>query len=151
MTRYGCVAWVVFLLAGSAVGQGQAPAAVQPKAIVVTGSVQQPGVYPVYPSGLPTVLSALARSGGTTEKAGRFGFIYRADDKGVTHAISIDVRNIVSGKLPDIPLQARDVLYIPDGEGADRESIRDLLPRSQSANKHLAPAPRACIPERNVT
>jgi len=120
MIRYGYVACVVFFLAGSAAGQVQSAVAVQPKAIVVTGSVQHPGVYPVYPSGLPTVLGALAQSGGMTEKAGRFAFIYRADDRGVTRKISIELRDIVNGKRPDVLLAARDVLYIPDGESADR-------------------------------
>ena len=120
MIRYDYLAFVAFLWAGSAAGQGQSPVRVQPKAIVVTGNVQQPGVYPVYPSGLPTVLGALAQSGGTTEKAGRIAFIYRADERGVTQKMSIELRDIVSGKKPDILLQARDVLYIPDGEGADR-------------------------------
>jgi protein involved in polysaccharide export with SLBB domain len=114
MIRCGYVACVAFLLAGSAAGQGQQ------KAIVVTGNVQQPGVYPVYPSGLPTVLGALARSGGMTEKAGRFAFIYRADGRGITQKISIEIRDIVSGKKPDVLLQVRDVLYIPDGESAGR-------------------------------
>jgi protein involved in polysaccharide export with SLBB domain len=128
MIRCGYLAFGAFLLAGSAAGQGQSPVTVQPKAIVVTGSVLQPGVYPVYPSGLPTVLGALAQSGGMTEKAGRAGIIYRADDRGVTHEIPINLGNIMSGKQPDMLLQAGDVLYVPDGKGADRQPIRDLLP-----------------------
>ena len=105
---------------GEWAGQSQSPVTVQPKAIVVAGNVQQPGVYPVYPSGLPTALGALARSGGTTEKAGRIAFIYRADDRGIMQKISIELRDIVSGKKPDVLLAVRDVLYIPDVEGADR-------------------------------
>ena len=120
MIRYSYVACVAFLLAGSAVAQSQSPVAVQSKAIVVTGNVRQPGVYPVDPSRQATVLGALAQSGGVTAKAGRFGFIYRADERGATRQISFELRDIVSGKQPDIPLEARDVLYIPDGESAAR-------------------------------
>jgi protein involved in polysaccharide export with SLBB domain len=133
MIRYRYVAYVAFLLAGSAIGQGQSPVTVLPKAIVVTGSVSQPGVYPVDPSRPPTLLRVLAQSGGTIAIVSPFGFIYRADNQGVSHEISFSLRDVMSGKQPDIQLQAGDVLYIPagkvpDGKEEERKPIRDLLP-----------------------
>ncbi len=133
MIRYSYVACVAFLLAGSAVGQVQSSVTVQAKAIVVTGSVSQPGVYPVEPSRPPTLLRVLARSGGTTGIVSGFGFIYRSDKLGVTHEISFSFHNVMSGKEPDIQLQAGDVLYIPvatvpDSKAEEQKPIRDLLP-----------------------
>lgn len=86
--------------------------------IVVTGNVMKPGVYPVLdPIQTNTVKSAIGQAQGLAQYWGSTGYIYRTDDEGVTHEIIIPLRQIMGRKAPDVTLQARDVLYIPDSSG----------------------------------
>jgi len=86
--------------------------------LVVTGNVTQPGVYPVLdPIEMNTVKSAIAQAKGLAQYWATTGYIYRMDEKGTTHEIVIPLRKIMSRKAPDVTLQARDVLYVPDSSG----------------------------------
>lgn len=86
--------------------------------IVVTGNVTQPGVYPVLdPVETNTVKSAIGQAKGLAQYWGSIGYIYRMDDKGATHEIEIKLRDIMNRKAPDVQLQARDILYVPDSSG----------------------------------
>lgn len=86
--------------------------------IVVTGNVTQPGVYPVLdPIETNTVKSAIAQAKGLAQYWASTGYIYRMDDKGATHEIAIPLRKIMDRKAPDVTLQAKDVLYVPDSSG----------------------------------
>ncbi len=86
--------------------------------LVVTGNVTQPGVYPVLdPIEMNTVKSAIGQARGLAQYWATKGFIYRTDDKGTTHEIQIPLRDIMNRKAPDVTLQARDVLYVPDSSG----------------------------------
>ncbi len=86
--------------------------------IVVSGSVTKPGVYPVLdPGETNTVRSAIAQAQGLVPYYSHIAYIYRTDDKGTTHEIEVPLWKILQRKQPDITLQARDVLYIPDSSG----------------------------------
>jgi polysaccharide export outer membrane protein len=86
--------------------------------LVVTGNVTAPGVYPVLdPVEMNTVKSAVAQAKGLAQYWNTTGYIYRMDEKGAIHEITIPLRNIMNRKAPDVTLQARDVLYVPDSSG----------------------------------
>ncbi len=97
---------------------------------VVTGNVTQPGAYPVLdPIEMNTVKSAVAQAKGLAQYWATKGYIYRLDDKGATHEIAIPLRDIMNRKAPDVTLQARDVLYVPDSSGRriTQESVNMLM------------------------
>ncbi|MGA2711483.1 MAG: polysaccharide biosynthesis/export family protein [Bryobacteraceae bacterium] len=86
--------------------------------IVVTGNVMKPGVYPVLdPAETNTVKSAVAQAWGLAQYWNSIGYIYRTDEQGKTTEIVIPLRKIMERKAPDVTLQARDVLYVPDSSG----------------------------------
>jgi polysaccharide export outer membrane protein len=85
--------------------------------IVVWGNVAKSGVYPVLDSGTSTVTTAIAQASGLTSFAAHDAYIYRPDDQGVKHEIKVDLQSIMKRKAPDVILQARDVLYVPDSSG----------------------------------
>ncbi|HWE50772.1 MAG TPA: polysaccharide biosynthesis/export family protein [Bryobacteraceae bacterium] len=83
--------------------------------IIVEGSVARPGVYPVQdPVTLNTVSTAIAQAGGLIQFADHKAFILRVDDQGVTHTIPVPLWEIINRRKPDITLQARDILQVPD-------------------------------------
>jgi polysaccharide export outer membrane protein len=83
--------------------------------IVVQGSVAHPGVFPVLdPISINTVSSAIAQAQGLIQYADHKAFIYRVDDQGVKHTIKVPLWDILQNKKPDMILQARDTLYVPD-------------------------------------
>lgn len=82
---------------------------------VVQGSVAKPGVYPVLdPLSTNTVTTAIAQAGGLIQFAAHRAVITRIDEQGVTHTIQVPLWDIQDHKKPDIQLQARDILQIPD-------------------------------------
>ncbi|HYA18552.1 MAG TPA: polysaccharide biosynthesis/export family protein [Bryobacteraceae bacterium] len=83
--------------------------------IIVQGNVSKPGVYPVLdPLSLNTVTNAIAQAQGLAQYASHKAFIYRVDDQGVRHTIPVPLWDILQRRKPDMILQARDTLYIPD-------------------------------------
>jgi len=108
--------------------------------MVVTGNVMKPGVYPVLdPIETNTVKSAVAQAWGLAQYWGSIGYIYRTDEKGATHEIVIPLREIMQRKAPDVTLQARDVLYIPDSSGRriTQETVTMLMGLGASATTAL--------------
>jgi polysaccharide export outer membrane protein len=85
--------------------------------IVVAGSVTHPGPYPILDSAANTVTTAIAQAQGTIQYYSHTAYIYRPDDKGVMHEITVDLGKILARKAPDVTLQARDILYVPDSSG----------------------------------
>jgi polysaccharide export outer membrane protein len=86
--------------------------------ITVAGNVKKPGSFPVKESSELTVMKAIAMGEGLAQFYGNVAYIYRIDDvKGDKHEIEIPLKKILDRKSPDVPLQARDVLYIPDSSG----------------------------------
>jgi len=98
--------------------------------LVVTGNVTQPGAYPVLdPIEMNTVKSAIAQAKGLAQYWNSIGYLYRMDEKGAIHEITIPLRNIMNRKAPDVTLQARDVLYVPDSSGRriTQETVTALM------------------------
>jgi polysaccharide export outer membrane protein len=83
--------------------------------MVVEGNIAKPGVYPVLdPTARNTVSTAIAQAGGLSQYADHTAYIYRADDQGVTHTIEVPLWDILNRRKPDMTLQARDILHVPD-------------------------------------
>ncbi|MDQ2901107.1 MAG: polysaccharide biosynthesis/export family protein [Acidobacteriota bacterium] len=86
--------------------------------VFVAGNVRKPGSFPVHDSDDTTVIKVIALAEGLEPFASKQAFIYRPDD--VTHGkkeIVIELSKIMSRKSPDVFLQAKDILYIPDNTG----------------------------------
>ena len=85
-----------------------------PKLFIV-GNVKLPGSYPLADIDGSTVLKALAISQGVLPFTAKEAYIYRLEaSSGKRHEMPIELRQILHRKAPDVPLQANDILYIPD-------------------------------------
>jgi polysaccharide export outer membrane protein len=85
--------------------------------VVVAGNVHLSGIYPVQDSGTTTVMTAIAQAQGLGDYKPKMVFIYRPDEQGVKHEIPVPLMDILKRKKPDVTLQARDVLFVPDANG----------------------------------
>jgi polysaccharide export outer membrane protein len=83
--------------------------------IYVFGQVKSPGALQVKTSSLPTLTQAIAQAGGFTDRANRRRVqIRRKDASGKTIEINVNVRDVLKGKVKDIPLQINDTVYVPE-------------------------------------
>jgi polysaccharide biosynthesis/export protein len=81
----------------------------------VVGNVRKPGLFPINRDEQPTVLNAVAETQGLTPYASKRAYIYRSVDPGRSkQEIPVELEKIMDRKAPDVPLQAGDILYIPD-------------------------------------
>jgi polysaccharide biosynthesis/export protein len=85
--------------------------------VIVAGSVTKPGPYPIIDGAENTVMTTIAQAGGTVQYYSHIAYLYRPDDKGAMHEITVPLQDILKRKAADIPLQAKDVLYVPDSSG----------------------------------
>ena len=84
-------------------------------AIYVFGQVKNPGALQVKRSSLPTLTQAIAQAGGFTDRANRKKVnIRRKDASGKEFEISVSVRDILKGKIKDVPLRENDTVYVPE-------------------------------------
>jgi polysaccharide biosynthesis/export protein len=90
-----------------------------PKASIVyaVGSVTRPGGYPIGEDGVLSALQVVSLAGGfqksaATEKA-RILRLTPGSTASRTE-ITINIKQLMAGKLPDVPLQANDILFIPN-------------------------------------
>ena len=66
-------------------------------------------------SSLPTLTQAIAQAGGFTDRANRKRVqIRRKDASGKELEISVNVRNVLRGKVKDVPLMINDTVYVPE-------------------------------------
>lgn len=84
---------------------------------VVAGSVVKPGPYPILDGNANTVMTAIAQAGGTIQFYRHTIYIYRFDQTGARHEIEVNLGKIQGRKAPDVTLQARDILFVPDSSG----------------------------------
>jgi polysaccharide biosynthesis/export protein len=83
--------------------------------IYVFGQVRNPGALQVKRSSLPTLTQAIAQAGGFTDRANRKRVqVRRKDASGQELEITVSVRDILKGKIKDIPLQVNDTVYVPE-------------------------------------
>jgi polysaccharide export outer membrane protein len=83
--------------------------------IYVFGQVKNPGALQVKRSSLPTLTQAIAQAGGFTDRANRKRVqIRRKDASGKELEINVNVRNVLKGKVKDVPLLINDTVYVPE-------------------------------------
>lgn len=84
--------------------------------IFVVGNVHKPGAFAVRDPNDESVLKMVAVSEGLLPYAAKFAYVYRRDETGAKKEIPVELEKIMQRKAPDVPLQADDVLYIPDNK-----------------------------------
>lgn len=86
--------------------------------IFVVGNVKKPGQFPIPDPADATVMKMIALAEGLTPYHRKQAYIYRKEpETGVKQEIEIELAQIMKRKLPDVPLEIDDVLYIPDNSG----------------------------------
>jgi polysaccharide biosynthesis/export protein len=85
--------------------------------IYVVGNVKRPGAYPVRNDEETTILQLLALSEGLAPYSAKVAYVYRRAPGGTKTEVPIELAKIMKRKSPDVPLQANDILYIPDNKG----------------------------------
>lgn len=82
------------------------------------GNVKNPGTLSVGDSSDATVFKAIALSQGLAPYAAKQAYILRREGgSNSRNEIPVDLRRIVEHKVPDVPLVADDILYVPDNTG----------------------------------
>jgi len=86
--------------------------------IYVVGNVKRPGAIPVRDGSENTVLKVLSMVEGVAPYATKQAYVYRSAGEGQPREeITIELSKILKRKMPDVPLFADDLLYIPDATG----------------------------------
>lgn len=83
--------------------------------VFVYGEVKTPGAIPYLGSKRITLLQAIAQAGGTTEWAKRTKVMIKRKDRktGKEMKISVNLKNVIRGKVADIVLDEGDVVIVP--------------------------------------
>jgi polysaccharide export outer membrane protein len=85
--------------------------------IYVVGNVKKPGAYPIRDDEDTTILQLLALSEGLAPYSAKVAYVYRRSPGGVKTEVPVELAKIMKRKSPDVPLQANDILYVPDNKG----------------------------------
>ncbi len=85
--------------------------------LYVVGNVKKPGAFPIRNDEQTTVMQVLALSEGLAPFPAKVAYVYRPSSSGPRREIPIPLEKILKRKLPDVALQANDILYIPDNRG----------------------------------
>lgn len=83
--------------------------------LYVVGNVKAPGTYPLMDLEGSSVLKVLAQSQGVLPFTAKEAYVYRSmPGSAKREEIEIELNKILRRKTSDFPLQADDILYIPD-------------------------------------
>lgn len=83
--------------------------------VYVLGAVKSPGAIDMTSNMPVTLVAAIARAGGTTESANKTGIqVRRKDESGQEQIIKVNLKEVLSGKIPDVSLQAGDIINVPE-------------------------------------
>jgi polysaccharide biosynthesis/export protein len=83
--------------------------------VFVVGDVKSSGAFPVTDNSDTTVLKALSLAGGIGTYPSAEAYIIRRDEiTGTKRRIAIDLKGILKQKVPDYPLLADDIFFVPD-------------------------------------
>ncbi|HYL35381.1 MAG TPA: polysaccharide biosynthesis/export family protein [Bryobacteraceae bacterium] len=93
--------------------------------VYVVGNVRKPGAFVIHDASETSVLRVLALSEGLDKFAAKEAYIYRREGRAGKNEIPIELEKIMQRKAPDVPLQANDILYIPDNKG--RRSLARVM------------------------
>lgn len=81
-------------------------------AVTVVGAVVKPGVVQLTEW---NIVAAIAVSGGWSERANiRKAVVVRQKPEGAVEKIVVDVMAILNAQAPNVALQAKDVVYLPE-------------------------------------
>lgn len=83
-----------------------------PVNVYCLGEIASPGALQFRSTERITVLSAIARAGGLTERASPKIVVKRQNEKGEEEEIVVHYKRIVSGEDPDFPLRNNDVVIV---------------------------------------
>ena len=82
--------------------------------VFCVGEVKSPGAQSFQSTDRITLLTAIARAGGLTDRASKKIQIKRRDRDGKEREFEVDYRRILSGKDADVPLEGGDVLVVKE-------------------------------------
>jgi polysaccharide export outer membrane protein len=83
--------------------------------IYVFGQVKNPGALQVKRSNLPTLTQAIAQAGGFSDRAAKGRItIRRKKPSGEETEIKVNAKDILKGKVKDVPLMENDTVYVPE-------------------------------------
>jgi len=83
--------------------------------IYVFGAVNSPGQFEVKESESITVLQAITKAGGLTDRAAKTRVrIIRQEESGKKQIIKVDLKDIIKGEKKDILLQKDDIVIVPE-------------------------------------
>ena len=85
--------------------------------VYVIGNVKKPGAFSIADGTESSVLKMLALSEGLMPYAAHEAYIYRREANGTRNEIPIQLSKIMERKAADAPLEANDILYVPDNKG----------------------------------
>lgn len=86
--------------------------------VYVVGAVDRPGGFVLQNEGQRlTVLKALALAGGTKEGARLEQAVIIHREGSSNQETAVDIKKILARKAPDVPLEANDILFVPDRAG----------------------------------
>jgi polysaccharide export outer membrane protein len=88
--------------------------------ISVLGNVKNTGSYPILDNSDNTVLGAVVLAGGFAGPKPKEAYIIRQDDTPQgKHQIAVPMQDIIDRKVPDVPLVAHDILFVPNNKRSD--------------------------------
>jgi len=82
--------------------------------VYVIGDVVRPGGFPVDPVQGLTVVQALSLAWGPTANAATGKGILIREQKGGRTLTTLNLKRMLHGKEPDLPIHDRDILFVPD-------------------------------------
>lgn len=83
--------------------------------VSVLGAVRSPGIYKLPVGEGASLLRAIARAGGLTERASKSGIqVKRREEAGQENILKVDLGKVLSGEEPDVILREGDVIVIKE-------------------------------------
>lgn len=103
--------WNIWLQPGDAISVPPGEAV----SVSVLGAVRSPGIYKLPVGEGASLLNAIARAGGLTDRASKSGVqIQRREASAEESVLKVNLGDILSGKSPDVILQEGDVVVVKE-------------------------------------
>jgi polysaccharide export outer membrane protein len=85
--------------------------------VYILGNVKTAGAFPIQDQADSSVLKFITLAGGLNSSAPKEAYIIRIDPATqIRHEIPIPMKDIVDRKSPDLPIEAHDILYVPENK-----------------------------------
>jgi polysaccharide export outer membrane protein len=82
--------------------------------VYVVGDVIRPGGFPVDPAQRMTVVQVLTLAWGPAQNGALTKALLIREQPGGRTVTSLNLKRLLRGEDPDLPVQARDILFVPD-------------------------------------